>query len=270
MSMKKPTRSGRYDNKQLDFLRKAYASMPVRDLVVLFNKRFGLNKTASQIRSTFKNHHITCGRKHKDRFIIRHRIYTDEQIQFLKGNCSNHSRREMTMFFNEIFNTSKTLGQIKGAINNRHIQSGRTGYFPKGHIPFNAGTKGLMKRNSGTFKKGNIPGNITPLGTERLSKDGYIEIKIKERNPYTGCQTRYKLKHIYIWEQANGPVPESHVVVFKDGDKSHCTLDNLILISRAELLRLNQKGWLDIPNELKLSILALTKLEVKTFSLMRR
>jgi len=33
------------------------------------------------------------------------------------------------------------------------------GDFKKGHIPWNKGTKGLMKPNSGSFKKGNIPWN---------------------------------------------------------------------------------------------------------------
>ncbi|KKK99275.1 hypothetical protein LCGC14_2634360, partial [marine sediment metagenome] len=118
-----------------------------------------------------------------------------------------------------------------------------------------------------SFKKGTIPPNRNPLGTERIcSKDGFILIKIAEKNPYTGFPTRYKHKHVYIWEQANGPAPKGMVVAFIDGDKTRCELDNLMLISRAELLNLNRYGYKDMPAELKPSVLALSKLQVKTWA----
>ena len=68
----------------------------------------------------------------------------------------------------------------------------------------------------------------------------------------------------------NGPVPEGMVVAFRDSDKLNIEPENLMLISRAELLRLSQHGYKDAPDKLKLSILALTKLEVKTGVLRRK
>lgn len=73
-------------------------------------------------------------------------------------------------------------------------------------------------------------------------------------------------KHVHVWEQTHGPVPDGMVVVFRDGDKLNINPQNLMIVSRAELLRLNKRGYKNAPADLKPSILALAKLEVKTFS----
>ena len=90
-------------------------------------------------------------------------------------------------------------------------------------------------------------------------------MKVAEQDPYTGFPTRYKHKHVYVWEQAHGPVPEGMIVAFIDGDKTRCELENLMLISRAELLNLNRRGYKNTPGDLKPSVLALSTLEVKTW-----
>jgi len=180
---------------------------------------------------------------------------------------------DLTRAFNKRFGAAKTEGQIRATLRNHNFKCGRTGRFPNGHTPWNAGTKGqgLTGPNPGSFKKGNAPANLKPLGSERVCpKDGFILIKIAERNPYTGFPTRYKHKHVYIWEQANGPVPKGMVVAFIDSDKTRCEEDNLMLISRAELLQLNRQGYKDMPGELKASLLALTKLQVKTWAKEKR
>jgi hypothetical protein len=65
-------------------------------------------------------------------------------------------------------------------------------------------------------------------------------------------------------------VPAGKVVAFKDADQTHCVIENLMLISRAVLLRLNWKQYKKMPAELKPSILALAKLETKTAALSKR
>lgn len=262
----------KYTAEQIEFLRTGYQSMNARSLTRVFNMQFAMHKTEVQIKSTLQNHRIFCGRKHKDRLISRLRIYTSEQIEFLRNNYAGRRTIELAVMFNDRFGTNKTTQQIKTAVHNRGIISGRTGRFENGHKPWNTGTKGLglTGANITSFKKGNVPANRRPLGSERIdSKDSYILIKIAEQDPRTGFSTRYKHKHVYIWEQANGPVPEGMVVVFRDGDKLNIEPENLMLISRAELLKLNQYGYKDAPDKLKLSILALTKLEVKTGVLRR-
>jgi hypothetical protein len=262
--MKKKNR--RYTTEQIEFLRAGYLSMHLRDLTLAFNAQFGENKTEVGIKSTLKRYRIFCGRKPEDRLRPQFIKYTNEQAQFLRDNYAGRSVVGLTAVFNDRFGTDKTTQQIKTFVSNRGITSGRTGCFEKGNKPWNTGTKGLTGANATSFKKGNVPANRKPLGSERTcSKDGYILIKIGEQDPHTGFPTRHKHKHVHIWEQANGPVPEGMIVAFRDSDKLNIEPENLMLISRAELLRLNKNGYKDAPDELKPSVLALSKLEAKTF-----
>jgi hypothetical protein len=243
--------------------------MNVRDLTAAFNHWYRTLKTETAIRSALANHHIRCGRAHKNRLIeTRLRIFTETQIRFLRDNYPGRSLRDLAGLFNLVFNDTKTVLQIRSAVHNRGITSGRTGYFPKGNKPWNAGTRGegLTGRNKTTFEKGNIPPNRKPLGSERITRDGYIEIKIGQRDPYTGFPTRYRLKHVHIWEEANGPVPAGHCLIFADGNSLNCEPGNLLLVSRAELLLLNQYGYKTAPAEIKPSILALARLKASAFS----
>jgi len=261
----------KYTNEHLDFLRTGYLSMNVRDLTRAFNRKFKLQKTRTAINSALKNHNIKCGRAHKDRLIdqYRNRLFNPEQVEFLRKEYSGRSVAELMSVFNERFGTDMTWKQIKSAVKNRGITSGRTGHFPKGHKPWNHGTKGqgLTGPNKGSFKKGSVPSNRKPIGSERIcSKDGYIYIKIAEEDPYTGFSTRYKPKHVHNWEQENGPVPDGMCLIFRDGDKTNCDPENMILVSRSELLMLNKIGYKDAPDEIKSSILALAKLNIGIFS----
>lgn len=43
-----------------------------------------------------------------------------------------------------------------------------------------------------------------------------------------------------LWEAAYGPVPKGHKIIFGDGNRLNVCLDNLILVTDAQLARLNQ------------------------------
>jgi len=45
--------------------------------------------------------------------------------------------------------------------------------------------------------------------------------------------------HVLIWQEAHGPVPKGHIIVFRDGNLENLSLDNLECISRAENMRRN-------------------------------
>jgi len=121
--------------------------MNVRSLAKAFNNRFGMEKTETAIKSALKNHKIGCGRAPGNRLISRLRIFTEAQARFIRHNYKGKSRAEMTALFNHRFGTGRTQQQIKTFTGNRHITSGRTGHFPKGHRPWNTGTKGLTGAN---------------------------------------------------------------------------------------------------------------------------
>lgn len=258
-----------YSKAQLKFLRKGYSLMKVQALTQAFNAKFATAKTEVAISSALKNHGIKCGRKPCAR-LMPLRVYNLEHLQFLRNKYRKLSLPELVDAFNKHFGLGMSFSQISSCLKTHNITSGRNGRFEKGHQVWNAGTKGLTGANSTSFRKGNMPANRKTLGAERITKDGNIEIKIAERNPYTGFPTRYKLKHLHIWEKANGHLPPGTALLFKNGNKLACDLGNLMLVSRAELLRLNQRGYAQHSDALKPTVLAIAKLEVKTFTISKK
>lgn len=86
------------------------------------------------------------------------------------------------------------------------------------------------------FKPGGRPHSWLPIGSERTSKDGYLQRKVTD----TGYPPRDGVGvHILIWREHCGEIPPGHVVVFRDRNKHNLQLGNLELISRAENCRRN-------------------------------
>lgn len=113
--------------------------------------------------------------------------------------------------------------------------------FKPGQNSWNKGMKGLNLGGIETqFKPGHRGGKAAelyqPIGTERISKDGYVQRKINDDMP---LQRRWRGVHIINWEAVNGPLPKGHALVFKDGNKQNTAVENLELLSRAELMRRN-------------------------------
>lgn len=136
--------------------------------------------------------------------------------------------------------------------------TGKKTRFPKGNEAWN---KGKPHPSTGRaaehqFKPGMLPHNHKPIGHERITADGYLERKVTD----TGVtRTDYVAVHRLVWMAAHGPIPAGHVVVFRSADKTNTALDNLDMISRADLARRNSIHKL--PPELKETIYALTSVK---------
>ena len=105
------------------------------------------------------------------------------------------------------------------------------------------------------FKKGHTT-NSRPVGSERIDKDGYIQVKV-------GLPDKWKLKHIHVWETHNGKLPKNHCVIFLDGNIRNYDIDNLTIISRAENLYLNNNKLRFNDKELTQSAVNIAKLNSK-------
>lgn len=259
-------RPNSYTKEQLSFLANGYRKMKAEDLASAFNRKFGQKRTVAAIRTILHRRGFKCGRDYGERLITPRRLFLDEHLEFMRENYPKCGLSELTSRLNEAFKSDFSERQVDCALTNHRITSGRTGYFRKGAKPWNSGKKGYCAAGSekGHFSKGNVPANVKPLWSERIGKGGYVEMKVPERNPYTGFKTRYKNKHQFIWEQANGrKVPRGHAVIFLDGDIHNFDPANLGLVSRAELLALNHHDYKRQPEELKPSVMALAKLETK-------
>lgn len=172
------------------------------------------------------------------------REYTEEEREFLKDYTPGHSYKEIQEAFNSKF-PEITISQTIACIKNHGLSTGRTGRFEKGHIPQNKGKKmpkDVYEKCKGTmFRPGQKPVNTKPIGTEELRSDGYIWVKVSDK-PKVKTSENWKQKQRLIWERANGPIPEGHIVIFRDNNRLNCELSNLALISRAEHAIMNNLG----------------------------
>ena len=183
--------------------------------------------------------------------------YTDEEKQFFVEFVFGHSYKEIQQEFIIRFGWEIKLSQVRAYLKNHKLKTGRTGYFPKGNIPQNKGKKmppEVYEKCKGTmFKKGNIPKNHRPVGSERINRDGYVEIKIAEPN-------KWILKHRLVWQQAHGPIPKGQIIIFRDNDKTNVVLENLLLISQSENLIINRNDLSGTIDETKDTAVSLAKL----------
>lgn len=255
----------RYAEVMLAFLRENYPSMALVDLTKAFNAAFFLDKTPAQLKAALKNYRIVSGRHSSEITRGKSRLFTPEQVAFIRTRYQFLSHVELATALNVEFGIAVTAGQVRSFVRNHHITCGRTGCYEKGNRPWNAGTKGqgLTGANVHSFKPGNVPANVRPLGFERIGKHGYIEIKVAERCPYTGFPTRFRSKHVVVWEQHHGPVPPGMLIRFLDGDKTNCDIANLAMVSQGENAILNKSGISGLPAEIMPSCIALARLRKK-------
>lgn len=155
-------------------------------------------------------------------------------------------------------------------------RTGRTGCFEKGMAPMNKGRKCPPGRGGNhpnacktQFRKGSRTGkaalNYKPIGTERISEDGYLERKIHDGMP---LQSRWRLVHRINWEAAHGPVPEGHALKCLDGNRLNTDPSNWEAIPRALLPRLaggnrykRTLAYDDAEPEVRPSLIAIAKLQ---------
>lgn len=156
---------------------------------------------------------------------------------------------------------------------------GRTGRYEKGATPINKGVpcepgRGGRHPNARAtqFTKGERRGVAIklykPIGTERLSKEGYLEQKVHDGMP---LQSRWRAVHLIRWEAIHGSIPEGMCLKCL-GDKRDTDPSNWEAVPRALLPRLNGRfgrGYDHAPADLKPTIMVVTKLEHRARTLKR-
>lgn len=173
--------------------------------------------------------------------MARH-IWAEEEIEFLKEIYPYYPNREIARMLKDKFGIEVTDRQLANARNNNGLPKKvipNSGNYKKGKVAWNKGkkmpeeTKAKVKKT--WFKKGQIPENHKSVGSTRIDKDGYKLIKVAEPN-------KWALYHRHLYEQTHGEkLGRNEVVIFADGDKSNFDIDNLVKVSRANLLYLNNK-----------------------------
>jgi hypothetical protein len=120
--------------------------------------------------------------------------------------------------------------------------------FKPGLTPWNKGKHFVSGGRSAQtrFKKGQMSGaaqhNYVPIGSYRISKDGYLERKVTD-DPSLYPARRWVPVARLVWEQHHGPIPAGHIVIFRPGQFTNrleqITPERLECITRAENARRN-------------------------------
>ena len=190
--------------------------------------------------------------------------WTPERVEQLRtlypDNTAQTVGEIMGLRTRQIYNKVSQLGLTKSLAFWESDLSGRAArgrqnpaiastQFKAGQKSWNSGKKGWTAggRSAETrFQKGAMRGaaqsNYKPIGSHRISKDGYLERKVSDDQNIRPAR-RWMAFHRLVWEKENGPVPDGHVVVFKLGmattDPEQITLDKVDCITRAENMRRN-------------------------------
>jgi hypothetical protein len=192
------------------------------------------------------------------------RFWTDEEILIVRalypGTKTARIAQQLSRPTSAVYQAAVKLGLHKSEEYlaspeacrlRRGEHPGLATQFKKGQVPVNKGMRrpgwapGRMRETQ--FKPGRrqgaAAGNWRPLGTIAVDAEGYRRIKVREGKKgeaYGFGNTKiWPLLQRHNWEQAFGPIPDGHTVVFKDGDRSNCDVGNLEMISRAELMKRN-------------------------------
>lgn len=197
------------------------------------------------------------GARTADRFRAGKRLWNPEDDALLVARYP-HERtaaiaRDLRRSLVAVYARANNLGLAKSATYLASVDAcrlrrgdnvGKASRFRKGHVPANKGLRrpgwspGRMKET--WFRKGERRGVAVRLykaiGTERVSKDGYLERKVNDALP---LQARWRAVHLLVWEAVHGRIPKGHALAFRNGNRRDIRLDNLQLITRRELMARN-------------------------------
>lgn len=195
--------------------------------------------------------------------------WTELQVEWLTALFPTRPTREVAKHLGmsepRVSNKASQLGLKKCSVylaeQSTQFRKGRSvspgTQFVKGAEPWNKGINFISGGRSAVtqFKKGGKPHTWVPIGTE-VMREGYLCRKVRDGKP---THKNYEMVHKLMWCEAHGELPDRHIVIFKDGNRTNLALENLMAISRSDNMRRNTIH--NYPEEIKGAIRLVTKLK---------
>jgi hypothetical protein len=126
----------------------------------------------------------------------------------------------------EFFASAEQSGRLDGI-------RGSSTRFQKGNVPWTQGTRGQQMSPETQFKPGQRPVNYMPPGSEKMHM-GYVWVKISEG----GWPDAWRPKHHVVWKERHGsPPPATHMLTFRDRNRTNFAIENLELVSRQDWMK---------------------------------
>ena len=222
-----------YTPEMIEFLRENAPGQSIETIAELFNNRFNENKTTRAVRGAMCRYNIAY-KKHCMN-------YTPEMIDFLREIALNNYIETIIDLFNKKFNTNVLINLEQ-----------------------------IMSYYNIAYKKHIFKRECKQVGTES-SENNIIYIKISNDGGKAHRRRgTWKQKHVLLWENEHGPVPDGYRVMFLDKNRLNYELDNLELVSLKEFLLLNRFGLYFNDKELTKTGLAIVRHKLATLKAMTR
>lgn len=189
--------------------------------------------------------------------IAPRRAWSDFELAVMRMHYPNTIAGDLAELFNRpvysVYAKAKKLGLEKSPEFLASPASGRTGHdergqggqFRPGIVPKNKGKKFPGRTSSTSFQKGRAAHearNYLPIGSLKIADGGYLVRKVTD-DPTLVPARRWVAVHRLLWIEANGPIPDGHVITFKPGTRTtvleEIVLENLECISLADNCRRN-------------------------------
>lgn len=190
--------------------------------------------------------------------------WTNEEIEYLREIYPYYTNKEIVFMLEKKFNftvKAHTIKTMKTTYNFPNKINPNPKRFKKGHTPWNKGvphskeTKKKLERV--TFEKGNKTWNTKPIGTTRVNRAGYKEIKVANPN-------KWEKYHRYIYEKAHKEkLSSTDRVIFADGDKTNFNIDNLVKVQLSDLVYLNRSDLISNNKEITKANIYINRINVK-------
>ena len=182
--------------------------------------------------------------------------WTKEVIDRFKELAPYHTRQYVADTLSREFGQPCSKSAVQNMVSKTGIKSQipNSGYYQKGLVPFNKGMSwdDYMPKESQEgcrrtqFKNGRSGvndkyANDGELLDERISKDGYIEIRI-DNHPTPGTCDNWVKKHRLVYQvEHQVHLPSDVQVRFADGDETNLDIDNLVVVTKAQSATINKQ-----------------------------
>jgi hypothetical protein len=201
-------------------------------------------------------------------------IIPDDKAEAFMKLIPGRSSAEISRLAKQILDIDITPRQVRGWKKNHKTPSGYDTRFRPGNVPDTKGRtwadfmspESQERSRQNQYKKGNIQKNRKEIGEIFQRSDGYLWIKVKDYS----LNDNWIQYHRYVWEQANGPVPDHHKILFLDGNRANCNLENLACVSDGVMSTANKWFGLTTDPELNKTILKAAELKIATTSAIKR
>lgn len=250
-----------------EFVREWCRHLRDEDLARECNERFGTDFTAKKMRAFRHNHQYRNGMSGLSSEEYAERHYPEGMLEYIRKHSWGVPSKEMAEDVNAKFGTEFTETGMKQFRQRHGIKSGLTGWFRKGREPGNKGKRmeefaspeAIARSAKTRFKPGHRPKNELPVGSIVENSDGYL---LRKKSMVGSQWERWEMLHRAIWEEQNGPIPKGMVLIFLDGDRTNCNIENLEIVTQRENCLLQRRGFRTRSPELTRAGLAAIRLEI--------